>query len=64
MKILAKDLQIGSRIQLADQICTITEKEISDIGKHGKRKVRIVAANSSGEKIIIVRPDDYPFNVI
>lgn len=61
MKKQAKDLKSEDRIKVADQSCTIKEIEISDIGKHGKRKVRIEAITSSGEKIVIIRPEDYPF---
>ena len=57
----AKDLTKGEKIIIAGQECLIEDIEISDIGKHGKRKVRISATTSSGEKIVIIRPEDYPF---
>ena len=60
MKKQAKELVKGDKVTIAGQVCNIDEIEISDIGKHGKRKVRIVAVTPSSEKIIIVRPEDYP----
>ncbi len=61
MRKQAKDLVKGDSVNLAGRDFKITDIEISDIGKHGKRKVRIVALSSSGEKIVIIRPEDYPF---
>ncbi len=62
MKKQAKELSKGDKIKIADQSCLIEDIEISDIGKHGKRKVRIQATTSSGEKIVIIRPEDYLFD--
>ena len=65
MKKLAKDLIKGNKIKIADNFFVIEEIEISDIGKQGKRKVRIVVtSNQSNEKLTLIRPDDYPFEVI
>lgn len=61
MKKLAKDLKKGDKIGVADQACIVEEIEISDIGKQGKRKVRIVALTERKEKIVLIRPEDYPF---
>lgn len=61
MKKQAKDLKRGDEINIAGQVRIIEEIEISDIGKHGKRKVRIVALSPKGEKIVLIRPEDYPF---
>jgi translation elongation factor P/translation initiation factor 5A len=58
----AKELKKGENIKLAGQECLIEEIEISDIGKQGTRKVRIAARTSSGERIVIVRPEDYPID--
>ena len=63
MKKQAKDLKKGERIRIADKFLIINEIEISDIGKQGKRKVRIVASEERGEKIILIRPEDYPFEI-
>lgn len=62
MKKQAKELKKGENIKIADQICNVENIEISDIGKHGKRKVRIEAKTSSGEKIVVIRPEDYEFD--
>jgi len=62
MKKHAKELKKGDKIIMAEKECLIQDIEISDIGKHGKRKVRLVILTSSGEKIVIIRPEDYPFD--
>ncbi len=62
MKKQAKDLAKGDKIKIADQTCIIEDIEISDIGKHGKRKVRIEVITEKGEKIVIIRPEDYSFD--
>lgn len=64
MKKQAKELKKGDKILIAKQECLIEEIEISDIGKHGKRKCRIVASTPSKEKIVIIRPEDYLFDSI
>ena len=61
MRKQAKDLVNGDKIKIAGNDFIIKETEISEIGKHGKRKVRIIALSSSGEKIVVIRPEDYPF---
>ena len=61
MKKQAKDLKKGDKIKIAGGFYEISEFEISDIGKQGKRKVRIVALDEKSEKIILIRPEDYPF---
>ena len=64
MKKLAKDLKLEDKIVIADQKCTVKEVEVSEIGKHGKRKVRIEAITEQGQRIVIIRPEDYPFDSI
>lgn len=61
MKKKAKDLKKDDRIKIAGKTFIVDEIEISDIGKQGTRKVRIAAKSESGEKIVIIRPEDYPF---
>jgi translation elongation factor P/translation initiation factor 5A len=64
MKKTAVELKKGDNILVANQKCLIEELEISDIGKQGKRKVRILAKNEKEEKIVLIRPEDYPFEFI
>lgn len=64
MRKLAKDVVKGDKIDIAGKPCLVEELEVSDIGKHGKRKVRILAITPENEKIVIIRPDDYGFNII
>ncbi|MBI2046665.1 hypothetical protein HYT26_00680 [Candidatus Pacearchaeota archaeon] len=61
MKKLAKEIKRGDIIKVANQAYFVEETEISDIGKQGKRKVRIVALTERKEKIVLIRPEDYPF---
>jgi translation elongation factor P/translation initiation factor 5A len=63
MKKLAKDLKKGDRIKIAEQTGVIDSIELSEIGKHGRRKCRIVAVTEKGEKVILIRPEDYPFDL-
>lgn len=64
MRKLASQLKKGDKILIASQEYVIEEIEISDIGKHGKRKVRLVAKNPKDEKIVLIRPEDYPLESI
>ena len=61
MKKPAKDLIKGEKIILAGQECIVEDLEISDIGKHGKRKVRIEAKTENSERIVLIRPEDFVF---
>jgi len=62
MKKQAKDLKQGDKIEIAGKTGTIENIELSDIGKQGKRKSRIELKFEDGEKLVIIRPEDYPFN--
>ncbi len=64
MKKQAKDLKVSDKIEVAGQKCVIKNLEFSDIGKQGKRKARIELLTEKDEKIIIIRPEDYPFETI
>jgi len=63
MRKQAKELKAREKVMIAGQSCLIENIEISDIGKHGKRKVRIEALTEKGEKIVIIRPEDFPFDI-
>ena len=62
MKKQARELKKGDKIIIAEKIFIINEIEISDIGKQGKRKVRLVCLDEKNEKLIIIRPEDYIFD--
>ena len=64
MKKLARDLKKNDKIKMAGKNLLIQEIELSDIGKQGKSKTRIVALTELNEKIVIIRPEDYPFETI
>lgn len=63
MKKKAKELKKGELISIGGAKAVIEEIEISDIGKQGTKKVRLVVKTLAGEKITIIRPEDYPFEV-
>ena len=58
----ASELKKGDKLNIAGKEAIVDEIEFSDIGKHGKRKARIVLKTKDSQKLIIVRPEDYPFN--
>lgn len=64
MKKLAKDLKKGEKVIIAGSKSIIENIEMSDIGKQGKRKVRLEVKTEKGEKVVIIRPEDYPFESI
>lgn len=64
MKKKAEELQKGDKVNIAGQEAIIEEVEVSDIGKQGKKKCRLVLILKNGEKIVIIRPSDYPFDIL
>ena len=64
MKKTAKEIKRGNKIKLAGKVLTVEETEISDIGIQGTKKCRIVAKSETGEKIVLIRPEDYPLEVV
>ena len=63
MKKLARDLKQGERILIAGKPCAITSIELSEIGKQGIRKCRLELRTEKGERVVIIRPEDYPFDM-
>lgn len=61
MKKQAKDIKKEEKIIIAGKAFIVQNIEISDIGKQGKRKVRFELKTTEGEKTVIIRPEDYPF---
>lgn len=62
-KVFLRSKRKDLRVTAVDPFPEVEEVEISDIGKQGTKKVRIVAKKKSGEKIVIIRPEDYPLGV-
>ena len=62
MKKKASELKQGDKVVITGRKCVIKSIEISEIGKHGSSKCRIEAESESGEKIVIIRPENYPIN--
>ncbi len=62
MKKKAKDLVKDDKIKISGKIWKVENIEISDIGKQGSKKCRL-EISSEKEKIAIIRPSEYPFEV-
>ena len=62
MKKKAVEIKAGDKISLSGQNCLVENIEISEIGKQGKRKVRLVLLTDKKKKVVIIRPEDYPFD--
>ena len=60
---MAKDLKKREIVLVAGKRCKIIEIEISDIAKHGKSKVRLEILTPEEEKLVIIRPADFPMEV-
>ncbi len=63
MRKKASEIKKGNKIVIGGEEAEVEEIEISDIGKQGTKKVRIVARKKNGEKIVIIRPEDYPLEL-
>jgi len=59
----AEELKKGDKFVLGGKKLFVENIELSDVGKQGVKKCRIVAKDEKGENIIIIRPSNYPFNV-
>lgn len=58
---LAKNLRVGDCILVGGEKLTALHTETSDIGKQGAVKCRIEAQKQNGERVLIIRPAEYPF---
>lgn len=63
MKKKAKEIKKGDKIQIAGKVFSVEDVELSDIGKQGARKCRLILTSDSGEKIVIIRPEDYSIDL-
>ena len=59
----AKELKKGDKIKLAGKPCVIENVEISELGKQGKKKVRLELRAENSERVVVIRPEDYPFEI-
>jgi len=62
MEKTAEQLKNGDKIAIGPETLAIESVEISDVGKQGVKKCRIIALKQNGEKVILVRPSNYPFD--
>lgn len=59
----ASEMNKGDALVIGEEELKVEEVEISDIGKQGTKKVRIVVKKKSGERVVMVRPEDYLIEV-
>lgn len=64
MKKKASELKKGDVVVILGKKMVIEEIEHSDIGKQGVKKCRLVIKNENGEKSTLIRPSDYPFEIV
>jgi translation elongation factor P/translation initiation factor 5A len=63
MKKKAKDLKKGDKLNITGKKFTVENIEFSEIGKQGTKKCRLELKAADGEKVALVRPEDYPFEL-
>ncbi|MEK6899461.1 MAG: hypothetical protein AABW79_05180 [Nanoarchaeota archaeon] len=63
MKKTADKVKIGDFLSIGGEFLKVVQVELSDIGKQGTKKCRIELEKNNGEKVIVIRPADYPFEV-
>lgn len=63
MKKTAEELKAGDKIAIGSETLTIETIEISDVGKQGVKKCRMIAKRANGEKVALVRPSNYPVDI-
>lgn len=63
MKKKANQIKKGDTIKVAGKSFSVVSVEMSDIGKQGTKKVRLECKDAAGEKLVLVRPEDYPIEV-
>ncbi|MEI6731228.1 MAG: hypothetical protein WCK90_00955 [archaeon] len=56
----AIEIKKGDKIKVAGEVLTVETTETSDIGKQGTKKCRIEAKKANGERVVMIRPADYP----
>ena len=59
----AAEIKKGDLLIVGGEEVSVSEVEVSDIGKQGTKKVRIVAKKKSGENVTMIRPADYPLEL-
>lgn len=63
MKKKASEIKKGDKIKIAGKTAVVEEVETSDIGKQGSKKCRLVAKDEKGERMTLIRPEDYPIEL-
>jgi translation elongation factor P/translation initiation factor 5A len=63
MKKKAEELKKGDKFAIGSENLVVDSIELSDVGKQGVKKCRIVALKLNREKLVLIRPSNYPFEV-
>lgn len=59
-----KDLKPGEKIRFEDNDYTVKSVEVSNIGKHGRSKCRLVVLTKNKEEKVLVRLSDMKTKLI
>ncbi|MBS3167205.1 hypothetical protein J4403_03275 [Candidatus Woesearchaeota archaeon] len=60
----AGKLKVGEKIKMPEGVLVVSKIELSSIGKHGVVKCRIEALSESKELKVLIRPSNYPVEVL
>lgn len=59
-----KDLKPGEKIKFEDNEYTVKSVEVSNVGKHGRSKCRLVVLTKNKEEKVLVRLSDMKTQLI
>lgn len=64
MKKKFSELKVGDKIVVDGVNISVTEFEMSNIGKHGSVKCRVVGLNDKNERVVVIRNSDDDIDVL
>ncbi len=63
MKKKASEIRVGDSLIVGGEHLKVLTCELSETSKQGAKKCRLEAQRTSGEKVVLIRPADYPLEV-
>lgn len=63
MKKKASEVRVGDVLMVGGERLKVLTSELSETSKQGAKKCRLEAQRASGEKVVLIRPADYPLEV-
>ena len=61
MKKKAEVIKVGDVIIIGGEKLKVVSIELSDASKQGTKKCRLETTKANNDKVVIIRPADYPF---